>query len=239
MPLLGTLYGVGVGPGDPELLTLKAVRVLREADVVFASTQERSGKSLALEIASPHLPPGREVVPLAFPHTFRGVEERQTHRAHARTVLEALRRPASVAFLTLGDPMTYSTFTYLLEALRELVSDLPVLVVPGITSYSASAAEARVPLAEGDEGLAIVSAAKGTARLRSALDGFENVVVMKPYRHIAKVCDVLEERGLTDQALFCVECSRPGGMILRDLREVRALPRRYMSLFLVKRGRIP
>ena len=134
MTPIGTLYGIGVGPGDPELLTLKAARLLATVDVVFVSSQERSGKSLAGEIAAPHLPPGREVVPLTFSHTFRGVEERSAHREAARRVLDVLRRPASAAFLTLGDPMTYSTFTYVLEALRELEPAAPVEVVPGITS---------------------------------------------------------------------------------------------------------
>lgn len=236
MSTLGTFYGIGVGPGDPELLTLKAARLLREVDVIFVSSQARSGRSLALEIAAPHLPPGSEPVSLPFTHTFEGVEERRVHREHAQRVLEILRRPASCAFLTLGDPMTYSTFTYLLEAVREAEPAVPVEVVPGITSYSTAAAAALLPLAEGDESIAVVSAAQGTASLERALDASENVVVMKAYRNAREVCDLLEARGLGERALFSAECSRPGGLLLRDLEEVRALGPRYMSLFLVKRG---
>ena len=236
---LGTLSGVGVGPGDPELLTLKAVRTLAEADVVFTSAQERSGKSLALEIAAPYLAPGREVIHLPFSHTFQGVADGRAHRENARAVLEVLRRPASAAFLTLGDPMTYSTFTYLLAALRALEPGVPVRVVPGITSYSAAAAEALTPLAEGDESLAVVSAAQGVGRLRAALENAENVVVMKAYRRIPEVCDLLEERGLAESTVFSVECSRPSAAVLRNLPEVRDQRHKYMSLFLVKRGRAP
>ncbi len=234
---LGTLYGVGVGPGDPELLTLKAARILREVDVVFASAQMRSGKSLALEIASPHLPPGCEVVHLSFSHTFESVEDRHVHRENAGRVVEVLRRPASAAFLTLGDPMTYSTFIYLLEAVREAEPSVQAEVVPGITSYSAAAAAALEPLAEGDETLSIVSAAQGTARLEEALGASENVVVMKAYRKASKVCDVLEAQGLAEGTTFTTECSREGAILLRDLDAVRRLPNRYMSLFLIKRGR--
>lgn len=236
---IGTLYGIGVGPGDPELLTLKAARLLGTVDVVFVSSQERSGKSLAGEIAAPHLPAGRQVVPLPFSHTFRGVEERSAHREAARRVLDVLQRPASAAFLTLGDPMTYSTFTYVLEALRELEPRVPVEVVPGITSYSAAAAAALVPLAEGDENLCIVSAAQGADRVARALEGSDNVVVMKSFRNKDDVCDVLDARGLAGSTVFAADCSRDEGVLLRDLDEVRALPRRYMSLFLVKKPAAP
>ncbi|MBI5017649.1 MAG: precorrin-2 C(20)-methyltransferase [Deltaproteobacteria bacterium] len=236
---IGTFYGVGVGPGDPELLTLKACRVLREVDVVFTSAQERSGRSLALEIASPHLAVGREVVPLPFSHTFEAVEEGSAHRENAARVLEVLRRPASAAFLTLGDPMTYSTFTYLVTALRGLEPAAPIQVVPGITSYSTAAAASLTPLAEGNESLAVVSAAQGTGPLAAALDAVDNVVVMKSYRRAAEVCDLLETRGLGQRTVFAGDCSRPEAFVLRDLGAVRRLPRRYMSLFLVKQDRRP
>jgi precorrin-2/cobalt-factor-2 C20-methyltransferase len=236
MSAIGTLYGLGVGPGDPELLTLKAARVLREVQVVFAAGQARSGKSLALEIASPHLAPGAEVVVLPFDHTFASVEDRRAHREHARRVLDTMERPAAVAFLTLGDPMTYSTFTYLLEALRELRPALPVEVVPGVTSYSAAAASGLLPLVEGNESLSIVSAAQGTDRVESALSASENVVVLKAYRRAGEVCDLLATRGLAERTLFSAQCSQPGGLFLRDLSAIRELSPRYMSLFLVKGG---
>ncbi|MBI5446073.1 MAG: precorrin-2 C(20)-methyltransferase [Deltaproteobacteria bacterium] len=239
MMSLGTFYGVGLGPGDPELLTLKAARVLREVDVVFVSSQARSGRSLALEIAEPHLPPGSRPVPLPFTHTFEGVEDRRAHRENGARVLEVLRRPASCAFLTLGDPMTYSTFTYLLEVVREAEPAAPVEVVPGITSYSAAAAAALLPLAEGDETIAVVSAAQGTESLERALELSDNVVVMKSDRRAEEVCELLEARGLAGASVFSAECSRPGGVLLRDLRAVRELGPRYMSLFLVKRGARP
>lgn len=234
---IGTLYGIGVGPGDPELLTLKAARVLGQVDVVFTSSQARSGRSLALEIAQPHLPPGGEVIALSFDHTFEGVASGAAHRANAERVLDVLRRPASAAFLTLGDPMTYSTFTYLLRALRELAPEVPVEVVPGITSFAAAAAAAVEPLAEGDESLTVVSAARGAGRLDQALDLSENVVVMKPYRRLAEVCELLEAKGRGHQALYALRCTQPGELLLRGTTAARESGTEYMSLFLVRRGR--
>jgi precorrin-2/cobalt-factor-2 C20-methyltransferase len=173
---------------------------------------------------------------LPFAHTFEGVEDRRAHRENAARVLDVLRRPASCAFLTLGDPMTYSTFTYLLQAVREAEPTAYVEVVPGITSYSSAAAAALQPLVEGDESIAVVSAAQGTEALERALELSENVVVMKAYRRIAEVCELLEAKGLAERSLFTAECSRPGGVLHQGLERVRELGPRYMSLFLVKQG---
>jgi len=233
---IGTFFGVGVGPGDPELLTLKAVRVLREVDVIFAAGHERNGKSLALEIAGPHLPDGAKVEILSFPHTFDSVDGREAHFEAAGRILDVLRRPASAAFLTLGDPMTYSTFTYVHDALRELESAAPVKAVPGVTSFAAAAAASLTPLAEGDETLSIIGASRSTAALEAALAHADNIVIMKPYRQTARVCDLLREAGLGNRTLFCTECSRPGERISRGLDEARKATGRYMSLFLVRKG---
>ncbi len=232
---LGTLYGVGVGPGDPELLTLKAARVLSQVDVVFTSAQARSGKSLALDIARPHLTGTEEIVALPFDHTFEGVESGEAHRANAQRVVEVLRRPATAAFLTLGDPMTYSTFTYLLRELRQLEPTVPVEVVPGVTSFAAAAARSCQPLAEGDESLTVVSAARGVERLEGALELSENVVVMKSYRNLDRVCDLLEQRGHGADALYAVRCTRPGERCVRGTEAARESGPEYMSLLLVHR----
>ncbi|WP_025322372.1 precorrin-2 C(20)-methyltransferase [Deferrisoma camini] len=236
MTQLGTFYGIGVGPGDPELLTVKAVRVLQEVDVVFAAGHERSGRSAALEIARPHLRPGCPVVTLPFRHTFEDVRSREVHRDHARRVVDELRRPAAAAFLTLGDPMTYSTFTYLLEAVRELEPRVPVEVVPGITSFAAAAAEARVPLVEGDQTLAVVSAARGTAAVERALEAADSLAILKPYRNTAEVCDLLEARGLGGKVVFASHCTRPGALVARGVCQARTHANGYMSLFLVRPG---
>ena len=121
------------------------------------------------------------------------------------------------------------------EAVRDQAPEVPVEVVPGITSYSAAAAEALVPLAEGDENLCIVSAAQGADRVARALDLSDNVVVMKSFRNKGEVCDLLTSRGFSGHTVFAAECSRPGAVLLEDLSEIRALLCCYMSFFLVKR----
>ncbi len=232
---IGRLYAVGVGPGDPELLTVRAVRVLREVDRVFAAGHERSGRSRALEAARPHIPPDTPVEIIGFSHTFQGVETRRVHRSLAPRIAESLSRGRSAAFLTLGDPSTYSTFSYLLEALREVLPEARVEVVPGVTSFAAAAAAARTPLAEGDEGFAVVSASRGLEPVRRALDAVENVVILKPYRNTAAVCDLLEARGLARQTLYASRCSLPGALTRWGVDPARG-QLEYLSLFLVKGG---
>jgi precorrin-2/cobalt-factor-2 C20-methyltransferase len=228
---------VGVGPGDPELMTVKAIRVTREADVVFAAGHERSGKSLAWEIAAPHFPDDAAVTPLPFPHTFDSVDGRSPHREAAGQIVAVLRDGKSAAFLTLGDPMTFSTFTYVLEAVRELEQDVPVQIIPGITSFAAAAAATATPLAEGEETLAIVGAAKSTDALEAALTVADNLVIMKPYRQTDRVCTILAEEGLAEQTWHCIECSRTTERIERGLEAAKAGEGKYMSLFLVRKAK--
>jgi len=231
---LGKLYGVGVGPGDPELVTFKAAKIISQVDVIFASAQKRSGRSLALEIASRFIPEGAEVDKLYFPHTFEGVENGLSHRVNAEKVLEVLGRPASAAFLTVGDPMTYSTFTYLLSAVLKFCPETPVEVVPGVTSFAAAAAAATTPLVEGNESLALVSGVRGTERVEEALGFSENIVILKPYRRTDELCDLLASRNLEESTIFSSECSRESAATSRGLSDARKKPHRYMSLFLVK-----
>ena len=138
--------------------------------------------------------------------------------------------------VTLGDPMTYSTYTYLASALRALEPQTPCEVVPGITSFAAAAAAAREPLAEGDESFAVISAAKNTDKLAALLPQIDNVVVMKAYRNIDAVCDVLDGEGMGDTTVFSAKCSRPGEVTVRGTAAIRDLTRQFMSLFLAKRG---
>ncbi|PLX40419.1 MAG: precorrin-2 C(20)-methyltransferase [Deltaproteobacteria bacterium] len=231
----GTFYGIGVGPGDPELLTVKAVNAIRDVDVVFTAGHQRSGVSMAGKIAYEYLK-DKEVVALPFPHTFDSVSGRSPHREAAEKIVEALKRPASVAFLTIGDPMTFSTFTYVLEAVRELDPTVPVKVIPGITSFAAAAAATITPLAEGEESFAVVGAAKTTEKLSKAIDAVDNLVIMKPYRHSEEVCDILDERGLGMHTWFCVECSRPHERCYLGLDAAREEGAdKYMSLFIVRK----
>lgn len=232
----GTLHAVGIGPGDPDLLTVKAVKTLQAVDVVFAAASPKNDHSLALSIAAPHLRPGVPVRRLDFPMTRDPAILAKAWHDNARAVLEALDAGQDAAFLTLGDPMTYSTCGYLLRTLRGLASEVRVEVVPGVTSYQAAAALARQPLAEAGESLVILSGIREAEDLRRGLEAADNAVILKAYRNFPAIAQALREVGANGSALLVSECGLPGQTVTRGLDECPAQPP-YLSLLLVKRGK--
>ena len=227
----GRLYGVGVGPGDPELLTLKALRVLREVPVVAVPVPHEGSESQALKTASAWLQPEQRVLRLLFPMAEDTATRERHRRAAARSVLRELQLGRDVAFLTEGDPTIHSTFIYVL---RNLPEDLPVEIVPGISSITAAAAQARTPLVSSDCRLAVIPATSGNlAGLRRALSEFDTVVLLKVHRTLDLVIDLLDEMGLTERAVLVERASHPCGRVVRNLRQLRGQPVHYLSLLIV------
>ena len=231
----GILYGIGTGPGDPELLTVKAVRVLGDVDRVYAAHSSKNTHSVSHNIVRPHLREGVGVEPLPFPMTRDRDELRAAWESNARRVLDDLRAGLNVAFLTLGDPLTYSTFGYLWRTLRELAPDASVEVIPGITSYCAAAAASGTLLVEAEESLAVVSGAKGGDTLRKAAQTADSVVVLKAYKHFDDIQAALEETGMREHAVLVSNCGQQGERILRDMDEDDAVSPQYFSLILARK----
>jgi precorrin-2/cobalt-factor-2 C20-methyltransferase len=233
----GRLYGIGVGPGAADLLTLRAVRLLQEVPVLFVPRGDTGDKSRALSIISPFLG-GRsqEVREFTAPMTRdRQTRDRAWSEA-AEQVLAVLDDGRDAAFLTLGDSSLYSTFFYLLEALRKRRPDIVTETVPGVTSFSAAAALVNQALAVGREGLAVVPATRGIDYLRRVLSTFENVVLLKVGPVLAEVQALLAELGRLDEAAYVSRCGMPGQFFAESLGEAGSLPDDYFSLVLVCRG---
>ena len=234
MTSFGTLYGIGVGPGDPDLITLKAVKILQKVDVVLAAASTKNESSLALSIAAPHLRESAEVVRLNFPMTRDQAVLDKAWRANADIVYELLQAGKSAAFLTLGDPLTYSTFGYLLRTLNGLLAQIPVQVVPGITSYQAAAAHTGRVLVESGESLAVVSGVAGEDELTRALSGVQCAVILKAYKNMPVIKKVLAKLGLTGSSVFVTRLGHEGQEVITSLDEVPDKPS-YFSLILVRR----
>jgi precorrin-2/cobalt-factor-2 C20-methyltransferase len=233
-PITGTLYGIGVGPGDPELVTLKALKVLQRIDHIFASCSTKNSYSLALNIVRSHLN-GAGLEHLPFPMTRDPQELKAAWEKNARRVLEVLGQGLDAAFVTLGDPLTYSTFGYLLKTIKCLNSQVKIVTIPGITSYSAAAALTHIPLAEGEESFHLVSGALGAARLRDLIEKTDNIVMLKTYRHFDDIYLALEELGLLDKATCISRCGLEGETVVQDLRQLKGKAMPYLSMIIIKK----
>jgi precorrin-2/cobalt-factor-2 C20-methyltransferase len=230
----GTLYGIGVGPGDPELITLKALKVLQGVPHIFASCSTKNTYSLALSIVRCHLN-GAGIEHLPFPMTKDPQVLASAWEQNARRVLEVLATGSDAAFVTLGDPLTYSTFGYLLKTLKRLAPEVCIVTIPGITSYSAAAALTHIPLTEGEESFYLVSGAMGAARLKEVIDRSDNIVILKTYRYFGEIYQVLEDMDLLDRTTCISRCGLEGETIVENLRDLKGRELPYLSMVIIKK----
>lgn len=232
----GTLFGIGVGPGDPELVTLKAVRVLGAVDAVFAASSSKNDYSIAEAIVAPHLPASRELTRLPFPMTRDQSALDAAWAKNAAAMAEVLTAGRDAAFITLGDPLLYSTFGYVLPRLRALVPGLAVEIVPGITSFQAAAARTGQVLAEAGENLLVASGIDDDGRLAAALETADNAVILKAYKSFPRLRALLSSLGLARSTTFVTRLGHDGEAVVRDLDSAPERPH-YLSLCLIKRNR--
>ncbi|WP_298482139.1 precorrin-2 C(20)-methyltransferase [uncultured Chloroflexus sp.] len=235
------LTAVGLGPGDPELITLKGLRALQTADVIFAPQSRDGDASIALRIATPWIDPSRQaVVTLPLPMTRDSGQLRPAWRAAAEVMAATLGADRRGVYLLLGDPLLYGTFFYLWRELRVRAPALLVKVIPGVTSFAAAAAAAGVPLAMADERLIVLPASYETdaAALQRLLAEFATVVLMKAGAAVPSIRTALEQLGLLDHALYAERVGLEGEFITRDLRTLDPQHRPYLSLVIVRRGEV-
>lgn len=236
----GHFYGVGVGPGEPELITLKAQRVLREVDAVFIPISQSKKRSLAEEIVKEVLRPDVYIQRLLFPMSRNESQLKNYWKKAARTIHSFLAKGKDVAFITLGDPLLYSTYIYLLNTLRELDSSVNVQTIPGVSSLSASAAASGVPLAKGDEKLAVLPASRSLQDIKEALSSFDTVVLLKVASRLPPIVRLLEEMNLEVDIVFASHVGNSDECIEMDLQKLKSLPaeKSYLSTMIIRRKKL-
>jgi precorrin-2/cobalt-factor-2 C20-methyltransferase len=242
----GTLYGVGLGPGDPELLTLKAWRVLRTVAAIFHPACGGKVGGFALDILQRACERWRaegddgpalleRCRPLAIAMVGGASAERPHWAAAAEAVAAVLQNGQDAAFITEGDPLLYSTFIHLRLALAQRFPQARVEIVPGVSSIAAAAARAAFPLAIGEERIAVLPATYDPEVLERLLDDADTVVLLKVNRVLDRLVTILERRGLLGQAVFVERCGTPRERIVTDVASLRGQRVDYFSLLLVRR----
>ncbi len=234
--MAGKFFGLGVGPGDPELLTLKAVNVLQSTDVLCVPKSKAEKDSLALSIVCQAVKKDFTILELLFPmSTDTQVLNQHWDRA-AEEVLERLNQGLNVTFITIGDPMFYSTYSYLLDRIRGRQAEIETQTVPGVTAFAACASFINEALTEGEEKLAVIPAAYGIEDLREVLRGFDNIVLMKVNKIFDQVVQLLTEENMLDKAVFISRCGYPDQFFTNDLQSLVGKVKDYMSIMIIRKS---
>lgn len=223
------LIGVGVGPGDPELVTVKAVRVMRAADRVFVPVLSADETGYAEITVRTHVEHDR-VERLVFAQAVPDAPD-----VAAEAVVRALRalgEGGSVVFATIGDPNVYSSFTQLAQSVRQLLPDVTVETVPGVTAAQDLASRCRVPLVEGTDALTLLPLSAGVGGLSDVLDRSGSVVVYKSGRHLIGVKEAVRRAGRLHGALYGARLGLPGEVV-RPLASADGNIAPYLSSVLV------
>jgi precorrin-2/cobalt-factor-2 C20-methyltransferase len=233
----GRIYAVGVGPGDPELLTRKAERVLRSVPVICSPTGNAEASSYALSIVEEFLDRSRqEILTQLFPMMKKGPELEAAWQLAADQVAERVRRGLDVAFITIGDPFLYSTFLYLYRIFREQYPEIGIEVVPGISSINAASVAADLPLGIASDRIAILPATYEDDYLRRTLKEFDTVVLMKVSRVFDQVYGLLKELGLDRSSAFVRRVGSMEEEVVYDLASLVGQKLDYLSLLIVRKN---
>ncbi|MCW4044382.1 MAG: precorrin-2 C(20)-methyltransferase [Candidatus Bathyarchaeota archaeon] len=245
--MAGKFIGIGVGPGDPELITVKAVNALKTVDVIFVPKAHANTPSIALGMIKHILaertePP--EVLELVFPMTKNESEVQRLWAKNASLVAEKAKNGKAAAFITLGDPMFYSTFIYLFRSLRQDYPEVKVEIIPGVTALTACAASAQVPLAEKEEVVAIIPSDLDSALIEETAKHADNLVFMKCAHRFKDLVPILEKSSFTENSTVALvrRCTMPEEkVIVGRICDVKnwAIPEDYFSMAIVRRSELP
>ena len=211
----GTFFGIGVGPGDPELLTVKAIRAMEKADVLIAPKTEKKDGSVALSIARPYLKKDIEIVYQVFPMVANFAESTKAWEENKAEILALLEAGKNVAFLTLGDPMFYSTYIYVYRLLEH--EAVTIETIPGIPAFCAIGSKLGYPIVEGNDILSIIPATASPEK-------------------IAKILPVTEEEGMAGNAVMVSRCGLPDEERIDDIEAQKDKKVNYLSTILTRRN---
>jgi precorrin-2/cobalt-factor-2 C20-methyltransferase len=232
---------VGCGPGDPELLTVKATDILRNADVIFTPTAREGKPSIALSIVQQYVNATAKIVDLIFPMVKNREQAKLYWRRNAEQIAETAKLGKNVVYLTVGDPSLYSTWIYIQKEITSRYPEINVKIIPGIPSVFAFAAQAKISLVEGDETLGIIPACYDLEKVKRTANSCDTLVFLKDGRYFGAVIDMLESAGFSGDSMITIAQDVSGGKevmkrnSLKEIRQNKETAQKYFSLMVAKR----
>ncbi len=236
------LIGIGVGPGDPDLLTVKAVKAIQNADIIMCPASKEDRPSIALSVVSSLIDKSKnqEIVKLIFPMTKDKDVLEETWKKNAKIMAEKVLLGKNVVYLTVGDPYLYSTWIYMHKDLKENYPNMEISVIPGIVSMFTFASKVGISIAEGSEKVAIIPSCYDLSSVKEIAKHSETMVFLKDGRYFDQVITVLKESGFPDDSIFAIgqDLGTENEIIRKmTLGEVNdeTLTTKYFSILVVKR----
>jgi len=236
------LIGIGVGPGDVDLLTVKAVNAIQNADIIMCPASKEDRPSIAFAVVSPIIDKSKnqEVVKLIFPMTKDKDVLEATWKKNAKIMADTVLTGKNVVYLTVGDPFLYSTWIYMHKDLTENYPEMNISVIPGIVSMFTFASKVGVSIAEGAEKVAIIPSCYDLSSVKEIAKNSESMIFLKDGRYFDKVIEVLKESGFPDDSIFAIgqDLGTENEIIRKmTLGEVNdeSLTTKYFSILVVKR----
>lgn len=233
----GKLYGIGVGPGDSKLLTVKAVEAIEQADMIITPKTEKKEGSVAFNIAKPYIPDTVEIFPMVFQMNTDMEAVNKQWEINRKLIQEKLDEGKNLVFLTLGDPMLYSTYMYIFNEFKDS-EEYEVETIPGIPAFLGIASYIGLPVTEWEENVLIIPATCDPKKFDQALTACDNAVIMKVYKSFAFVQEELRKHHMLERSVMVSRAGLPDEIVIRDIGGLPAdYKPNYLSTIIAKKDK--
>ena len=231
---MAKFYGIGTGPGDSSLVTVKAVNTFKILDILYTPEPKKGTDSLALSIVKEYIPDTVEIKQRHFPMNSDSVEKMAAWDQVAEEIVTDVKGGKNVGFITLGDPMIYSTYVYVME---RLIDEIEVETIPEISSFSNIASNQNFPLVMDTDPLIVIPCTMEEEKIDEALQKYDCMVLMKVYKNFKQIIEKLEKYNLIDKAILVSNSSQDREVVYKDLRDVHLQEKiSYFSTILVNKN---
>ncbi|QEK12824.1 cobalt-factor II C(20)-methyltransferase [Crassaminicella thermophila] len=229
---MSKFYGIGTGPGDSSLVTIKAVNTIKNLDILFTPEPKEGGESLALSIVKEYIEPKTKIKQRHFPMNFNDQERNEAWKKIAQEIENDVKNGNNVGFITLGDPMLYSTYVYILELLKEKIE---IETISGISAFSNIAASQNFPLVMDKEALVVIPCTADEEKIDFTLKNYNSIVLMKVYKNFKEIIQKLKAYDLIKYAILVSNSSQNNEVVYRDLENITKDKISYFSTILINK----